>query len=200
MHRAGHIEALKYAQKIHDMRGSQQVDGAKNKSPANSKQRAQVTRIIKAASGRSGARRSVTAARVGAPAPARQKSVLGSSGRGSGSAGKERTPLGAGARSRSNLGSPRGSPRASPGSKLAKRGILGSSSSRSSSSSSSFGGRGKTMISQRGSVVKGAKGGGGGRSASSPVLPPISRQEKKDGIKSSLKSSLKSQRLAAAYG
>ena len=196
MHRAGHIEALKYAQKIHDMRGSQQVDGAKNKSPANSKQRAQVTRIIKAASGRSGARRSVTAARVGAPAPARQKSVLGS-GRGSGSAGKERTPLGAGARSRSNLGSPRGSPRASPGSKLAKRGILGS---RSSSSSTSFGGRGKTMISQRGSVVKGAKGGGGGRSASSPVLPPISRQEKKDGIKSSLKSSLKSQRLAAAYG
>lgn len=97
----GHVEALKYAQKIHDMRGSQQAQAAgglmsvKNKSPANSKQRAQVTRIIKAASGRNGgARRPSVAARVGGPPP-RQKTMINGLKGGGGRDGQQRPVLGA---------------------------------------------------------------------------------------------------------
>lgn len=97
----GHVEALKYAQKIHDMRGSQQAHAAgglmsvKNKSPANSKQRAQVTRIIKAASGRNGgARRPSVAARVGGPPP-RQKTMINGLKGGGGRDGQQRPVLGA---------------------------------------------------------------------------------------------------------
>jgi len=194
----GHVEALKYAQKIHDMRGSQQAQAAgglmsvKNKSPANSKQRAQVTRIIKAASGRNGgARRPSVAARVGGPPP-RQKTMINGLKGGGGRDGQQRPVLGARSRN-SNLGSPRGSPRASPGSKLTKR----TSISSRSSTSTSFGGAGRNST----MMAAGAKGAKSrNSSSSSPKLPPISRQDKKDAIKSSLQTSVKSQQLAAAYG